>query len=220
MVQIILAFFVLTTSFLLLPGTPPLPPRPLTAYEACIPCGPDDALCAKWGTQVILRSRGYDGSGHQMRPFLDKVLAGREVKIGVIGGSISACVDSEPEDCYLTLLEKQLAVSFGAHGSKVRVYNGAVAAVGSDYFKACWAVGLPHEMDLIIIELAVNDEKSGKENEDMNQLVRSVFERDYKPSILFFNMYSPLHRFANGAPSIDTIAQYYDIPVVRFVLFL
>lgn len=167
-----------------------------------------------------MRSRGYEGSGHQMQPFLDKVLAGKEVKIGVIGGSISACVDSTPEECYLTVLERELAISFGAHGSKVRVYNGAVAAVGSDYFKACWASGLPDEVDLIIVELAVNDEAAGKENENMDQLVRNIFERRYKPSILFFNMYSPLHRWANGAPSIDTIAQYYDIPVVRLVLFL
>jgi hypothetical protein len=111
--------------------------RDLKAHQQCIPCGPRDALCAKWGSQVILRSRGYEGSGHQMQPFLDKVLAGEDVKIGVIGGSISACVDSTSEECYVTLLEKQLTVTSAAHGSKVRLFNGVIAPWGSDYFKLC-----------------------------------------------------------------------------------
>jgi hypothetical protein len=109
----------------------------LEAHQQCMPCGPRDALCAKWGSQVILRSRGYEGSGHQMQPFLDKVLAGEDVKIGVIGGSISACVDSTSEECYVTLLEKQLTVTSAAHGSKVRLFNGVIAPWGSDYFKLC-----------------------------------------------------------------------------------
>jgi hypothetical protein len=191
--------------------------RDLKAHPQCMPCGSGDALCAKWGSQVILRSRGYEGSGHQMQPFLDKVLAGEDVKIGVIGGSISACVDSTSKECYGTLLEKQLGVTFAAHGSKVRLFNGAVSALGSDYFKSCWASGLSDEMDLVIIELVVNDHQAGKVNKHLNELVRNVFEQAYKPSILFFNMYSPHLEWANGAPSIDTLAQYYDIPVVRFV---
>jgi hypothetical protein len=76
---------------------------------------------------------------------------------------------------------------------------------------------LPDEVNSVIIESAVNDQWAGKENVNMNELVRNVYEQAYKPSILFFNMYSPHLEWVNGAPSIDTLAQYYDIPVAQIL---
>lgn len=61
----------------------------VSAYGSCAACNPHDGLCEKWGSQVILRSRAYEGSGTQMRPFLGKVMRGEDVVVVIIGGSWS-----------------------------------------------------------------------------------------------------------------------------------
>lgn len=146
--------------------------------------------------------------------------AGRKVKIGIIGGSISACIDSTLEDCYATRLEAQLGMDFRDFGTEVKVFDGAISAVGSDFFASCWSTRFLEEVDLMIVELAVNDVWEGKENRNMDALLRSLLERPSKPGLLLFNMWSPLHPWSNGAASIDNLAQYYDIPVISFVTLL
>lgn len=43
-----------------------------------------------------------------------------------------------------------------------------------------------------------------------------MLERPSKPAILLNDMWSPLQPFSNGAPSIETLAQFYDLPVVSY----
>ena len=55
------------------------------AYGECAPCNPRDYLCDKWGSGVLRRSRVYEGSGYQMIPFFEKIRAGEDVLIEVLG---------------------------------------------------------------------------------------------------------------------------------------
>ncbi|KDE03561.1 hypothetical protein MVLG_05946 [Microbotryum lychnidis-dioicae p1A1 Lamole] len=181
------------------------------ANDKCHVCSPTDDLCQKWGSRVLTRARGYQGSGEQMAPFLEKVLRGQGVRIGIIGGSISACIDAEPGKCYHEVLGKQLQKDWGVD---VEIVNGGVSAVGSDFFASCWHMSFSLPIDLFILELAVNDEARGKENNDFDVLVRTLLSHKWKPSLLILNMYSPLHAYTNGAPSIENVAEYYDLPVI------
>lgn len=54
-------------------------------YGECAPCNPRDYLCDKWGSGVLRRSRVYEGSGYQMIPFFEKIRAGEDVLIEVLG---------------------------------------------------------------------------------------------------------------------------------------
>ncbi|SCV67155.1 BQ2448_5801 [Microbotryum intermedium] len=190
----------------------PYAPRRYHAFnDSCQMCSPTDDLCKKWGSRVLMRGRGYQGSGEQMAPFLDKVRRGHDIRIGIIGGSISACVDAEPEKCYHEVLSKQLQTDWGV---KVEIVNGGVSAVGSDFFASCWHMSFSQPIDLFILELAVNDEARGKENNDFDVLVRTLLSYKWQPSLLVLSMYSPLHAYTNGAPSIENIAEYYDLPVI------
>lgn len=180
-------------------------------------CDPSDAICARWGSAALSRSRAYEGSGAQMERFLKKVRAGKHVRIGVIGGSISACVDSSEEACYVRRMEVQLHREFARFGATVDVLDGAISAVGSDFFSACWPSAFVEELDLAVLELAVNDVDTGKENRPFDELLRSLFERPSKPSVLILNMWSPLFGWSNGAPGIENLAQYYDLPVISSV---
>lgn len=84
-----------------------------------------------------------------------------DISIEVIGGSISACTDSNQQECYVNLLERALQLHSDRHGSgTVTVINRALPAVGSEYFSQCGTYG--EGVDLIIIELAVNDFRVGK----------------------------------------------------------
>ncbi|KAL8293686.1 hypothetical protein RQP46_000387 [Phenoliferia psychrophenolica] len=152
-----------------------------------------------------------------MERFLGKVRDGRRVRVGVVGGSISACVDSAEDACYVRRLENQLRREFSQFGSSVEVFNGAISAVGSSFFSACWASAFVEDLDLVILELAVNDVDMGKDNPSFDDLLRSIFEHPSKPSVLILDMWSPLFGWSNGAPGIDNLAQYYDIPVVSCV---
>lgn len=59
-----------------------------TSCEVCV-VTPDDPLCAEYGSTNVRLSRAYEGSGYRVRRFLEKAMRGEEVRIGVIGASVS-----------------------------------------------------------------------------------------------------------------------------------
>ena len=75
------------------------------------------------------------------------------------GGSMSACMDSNPQECYVNLLEKYLGIEAKLFGGTLTVKNNAVPASGSSYFSSCLATTTA---DLVLLEFGVNDDRSGK----------------------------------------------------------
>lgn len=47
-------------------------------------------MCKEYGIDNVRLSRAYLGSGTRIRKFFEKALRGDKVKIGVIGGSVTA----------------------------------------------------------------------------------------------------------------------------------
>lgn len=182
---------------------------------ACMPCLDDDPICKKWGRSAIARSHGYEGSGTQLQKILGKLRSGKEVQIGVIGGSISACAEVATTECYPSRLERELTRIFNPYGTTFKVINGAIYGTASAFFSTCWQVNLPVTIDLMIAEFSANDDKTHIINKDMDTLVRSVSSMENGPSMILLDVYSPQNLWYDASQGITTLGQFHDVPVVR-----
>lgn len=85
-------------------------------------------------------------------------MAGKPTKIGVIGGSISV-------GHALTNRNDKWPVRFSESWKKLfpksetTLVNGAVPATGSSYMSMCFGEHIDNDVDLVIIELAINDQR-------------------------------------------------------------
>lgn len=80
-----------------------------------------------------------------------------KIKIGVIGGSVTRGHGVVHEECWVTLYADWWHSMFPA--MDVQVINGAVPASETDYFQTCFLEHLPKDIDLVIIEMAINDQR-------------------------------------------------------------
>lgn len=171
----------------------------------------------RWGHKNLARSRSYIGSGQNLQPFLDKVRAGRPVSIGVLGGSISACAEVTTEECYPFILADRLSKIPGL-STDVSLHNGAMGGMRSIFYLRCWPVIMPPDMDLIIIEFSANDPAEVLVNREMALLLKSLLSQPSRPSILILDFYSPLLHWYSAGVGINTLGEFFDIPVIRQVL--
>jgi hypothetical protein len=81
--------------------------------------------------------------------------------VGILGGSVSAGHAVKKENNWSTLygawLERKLQEITGRPEISVEVQNGAVPATESDYYATCWREHIDEDLDLVIIEMAIND---------------------------------------------------------------
>ncbi|SGY18272.1 BQ5605_C015g08026 [Microbotryum silenes-dioicae] len=191
------------------------PPPPETQAPSllgtCPVCSPSDDLCAKWGSQVLLRSRIYRGTLHRFGPFFDKLARGEDVKIGLLGGSISHCVDLSKKDCYETRLAQGLSKEWGVN---VKILNGALSGMGSMFFESCWASHFLNRVDLMLVDVSVNDVMTSLRNPSFDALLRSLLSHEDRMAVLVLTLFSPLVGWRDGSAQVESIAQYYDVPIV------
>lgn len=185
-----------------------------TPSGKCLPCAVEDEICARWGAEAILRSRGYLGTGIKSRRFVHAMRNGN-ASIGVLGGSMSACVDVNVTDCYPTVLARTLEAHFGVLPI---LHNGALSATGSDFFAECWPLRLPSNLDLVIVEFSVNDPPDYI-NRGVATLLHSLLSLPTPPAIILLDLYSPRSsNWYSGTESITTLGPYFDLPVIRCAL--
>lgn len=155
--------------------------KPTSAAEKgslkfCQVCGPHDVYCQQYGCvewliifsdqkfschhreHNLARSRVYEGSNSRFRRVLRKALSGEPIKIGVLGGSVTKGhgLTNYAYNWTVKLLQqlrKLLPVT------QIELVNGAVPATGSDYYSMCFGEHIPDDVDIVIIELAVNDQR-------------------------------------------------------------
>jgi len=126
--------------------------------DYCDVCGPDDAMCTKYGSHNLARSRLYEGSNARFRRVISNAMAGKPIKIGVLGGSVSRGHGLGQEHFkWLRRFETAWKELFPK--SKTTMINGAVAATGSDYFSMCFGEHIPEDVDLVLVELLINDQR-------------------------------------------------------------
>lgn len=101
-----------------------------------------------FGLASIKRSRRYEGSGERVRRVLQKAVNGEQVRIGLLGGSVSTGHGAipgvgkhqygaiPPEKRWHTLVAEWFE---GLAGTEPVFLDGARPAVDSAFFEWCWA---------------------------------------------------------------------------------
>jgi hypothetical protein len=84
-------------------------------------------------------------------------------------------------------------------------------ATGSDYFSFCFPLHIPYDSDLILVELAVNDEALPEHVENMENLLRGLLDLPRRPAVILVEAVA----FSNGGMGGGggrmhlPVAQYY-----------
>lgn len=193
-------------------------------------CGLTDEgerLCGVYSPEGLRRSRLVDGTGARMKRVLQKAREGHRVKVGVLGGSVSACHGVHPSPsfpqgdpagpgCYTSLVDQWFSDTFP--NSKHEFMNGAIGGMDSSYYAFCGTHHIPADVDLIILEFDVNDQPDDIYQNFFEQLLRVLTEFKSEPAIVILGAWSPL--VGNDLGYADPqmvhlpISHYYDIPYI------
>ncbi|GJJ16092.1 hypothetical protein Clacol_010371 [Clathrus columnatus] len=149
----------------------------------CDTCGPDDSLCTEYGEHNLAKSRLYEGTNFRFHRVIKQALAGEPVKIGVLGGSVTKGHGIRtPSDNWTNKFLKAWKSFFP--NSQTELYNGAVPATGSDYLSVCFGEHLDEDVDLVLIELAINDQRLESNANAYEWLLRGVLELPKRPAVI------------------------------------
>ena len=165
-------------------------------------------------TAELVRAR--DGLGN----VLAKLLAGGEVRLGYLGGSITAAGG------WRVQTREGFAVQFP--GAQVREINAAIGGTGSDLgvFRVHRDV-LQHKPDLLFVEFAVNDGGASPERiwQAMEGIVRQTWAADPRTDICFVYTYRVGYEQELGqgqcpraAAAMEMLADHYRIPSINVAL--
>ncbi|GFZ43067.1 hypothetical protein JCM24511_00785 [Saitozyma sp. JCM 24511] len=200
--------------------------------EGCGMCAMDKELCAELGEASLARAVSYAGSNDRLRRVLARLRAGEPLTYGAIGGSISlghgVGPDYDPNEPRVLhrlvfehlnrLFPQKAGTAYGESGRDrgMNSYvNGALGATGSDYFSLCFKEHIPEDVDLVVIELAVNDEPQVYVQESYERLVRSLLDLPRKPAVLNLQVFQLMFsQILGGGDQHMGVAQYYDLPVI------
>nr|XP_031858962.1 uncharacterized protein CI109_005630 [Kwoniella shandongensis]KAA5526034.1 hypothetical protein CI109_005630 [Kwoniella shandongensis] len=245
---ITLPFFLLFVYALVHPhvkGLPPLPKVHITSGSTPYPpggveeiyeekivhrclCGATsegERLCSIYHEEGLRSSRMVQGTGARMRRMLQKAREGGVMKIGVLGGSVSACHGVHPSTdypqgdpkgpgCYTTLLKDWFDNTFPGAGHELM--NGAIGGMDSSYYAFCGTHHIATDTDLIILEFDVNDQTDIIYQAFFDQLLRALSEFPSQPAILILGAWGPqvAQDQGYGDPQIvhAPISLYYDVP--------
>ncbi|KAJ9121925.1 hypothetical protein QFC24_004507 [Naganishia onofrii] len=189
---------------------------------SCDLCPPDNEFCKSIGYHNRAASVVYEGTNVRLHRVLKKLQNGEPISFGVIGGSVSAGHGlivrgptnerSGPLNMHKRIFDN-LTAKYPHPDHKFT--NGAVAATGSEYFATCFAEHIPEDVDLVMIELAINDIRNLNSQVEYEMLVRGVLDLPNKPAILNLHtlglMFDPI---TQGGDLHLGIAHYYDLPVI------
>ena len=93
----------------------------------------------------------------------------------------------------------------------------------SEYFSFCNAHHLPDYTDLVIVELDTDDKADRATLDNFELLIRSILLRPDAPAVVILGHFSPQVHAQSGFSGPDTwhsvVAQFYDAPHIRYVLY-
>ncbi|KAG8711820.1 CRISPR-associated endonuclease/helicase Cas3 [Ceratobasidium sp. 394] len=188
------------------------PAIPGPAY--CKECGEDDLLCKEYGRHNLERSRGFEGTNARLKRVLQKAASGQPINIGVLGGSVTHGHAVVPSQIWTDLLFAWWNATY-PHENNVFV-NGAVPATGTAYFSVCALEHIDENVDLVILELAINDLRGESSAMTYEWLIRSLLDLPNKPAIISTHVFSVHFEYiATGGDNHLAVAQYYDIPYIN-----
>jgi len=141
-------------------------------------------------------ARGVAAAGDPARLecLAEKLLDGHGVKLGIIGGSVSfgtTFTTSKSHALYHWKLYQWLNASFPPADRRVsdhEHYCGAVPASGPSYMEHCLQWHVPKDVDLIIIEYAVNFDTSSEDDaHSFERMLRRLLRTPGAPAVVVLN---------------------------------
>ncbi|KIJ41190.1 hypothetical protein M422DRAFT_255694 [Sphaerobolus stellatus SS14] len=142
-------------------------------------------------------------------------MAGKPTKIGILGGSVTkghGLRRNQVENWTARFLEAWKALF---PNSQTVLINGAVPATGSDYYSVCFGEHIDNDVDLVIVELMINDQRLERNAQAYEWLLRGLLELPKKPAVLNIHTIGLSFEFISTGGDFHTpIAEYYDSPVI------
>ncbi|KAB5593862.1 hypothetical protein CTheo_2714 [Ceratobasidium theobromae] len=179
----------------------------------CDECGPEDHLCKQYGQHNLERSRAYEGPNVRLRRVLQKAADGHPIRIGILGGSVSAGHGVVHEDCWTNIFFNWWNTTF-PHENNVFT-NGAVPATTTEYYSVCALEHIDQDVDLVIIEMAINDQRNELFAQTYEWLVRMLLALPNKPAVINAQVIAlSFDTISMGGDLHAGVAEYYDLPTV------
>ncbi|GAA5827032.1 hypothetical protein JCM11251_002213 [Rhodosporidiobolus azoricus] len=192
-------------------------------------CGISPSLLSEFGGKHNFRlSQVHLGSGYRMQRVLAKASRGEKIRMAVLGGSVSLGHGTDPktghrnkygavpsEEQWHTYVREYFREIAGVEPEFIL---GAKAATDSSFFEWCWATLIGTEVDLVLVEMAVNDDFSSGMDSSEN-LLRSLLQLDTKPAVIYADTFALRSGAAqatllNGQDLQNSLASYYDVPQI------
>ncbi|WVQ77182.1 hypothetical protein IAR50_006865 [Cryptococcus sp. DSM 104548] len=179
-------------------------------------CEAENPFEREYGRANLRLSRAYEGSHERMRLFLQKILRGESLTIAAIGGSITKGHHVDKSEIWFHRFWEWLR-DFAGESVEIVEINGAAPATGSDYFSFCFPLHIPSNSDLVLVELAVNDEGILEHIENMENLIRGLLDLPNHPAVMLVEAmaFSGGGMGGGGGRMHLPVAQYYDVPVIN-----
>jgi hypothetical protein len=175
-----------------------------------------------------LRSLGHTGSTMRLRAALQRALDGKQITVGLIGGSIAEGAGSYQVGN--KSISGWLDAYFKATFPKAppRLVNGAVGATTTGYMAACASHHVPQDADVVITEYAFNNLNTAIEESPFDKpltrsyerLVRWLLRLPHAPAVVLLNVFNFEHSrpfrgaYWGGSTERDTneLSFFYDLP--------
>ncbi|QRW05670.1 capsule structure designer protein [Ceratobasidium sp. AG-Ba] len=179
----------------------------------CEECGPEDKMCETYGKYNLERSRAYEGPNARLRRVLQKAADGHPINIGVLGGSVTAGHGVLHPEYWTDIFFDWWNTTF-PHENNVFI-NGAVPATTTEYYSVCALEHIDEEVDLVIIEMAINDPRNDVFAQSYEWLVRMLLELPNKPAVVNAQVIAlSFDTISMGGDLHTGVAEYYDLPTV------
>ncbi|KAJ4470802.1 hypothetical protein J3R30DRAFT_3710698 [Lentinula aciculospora] len=183
----------------------------------CEYCTTKDDICKRYGTFNLARSRAYEGPNARLKRVLRKLSSGEKIKIGIIGGSVSGGHGLKDYHTNWSYLYAQyIRETFAPENVElVELINGSVGATVSDYMETCFLEHIPEDVDLVVIELAINDMRLEQLAMGYENLIRAIFALPNRPAVINLQIMALMFSSITMGGDLHTaVAQYYDTPIV------
>lgn len=144
---------------------------------------------------------------------MNMALAGQPVKVGFIGGSITAgSLASTKETCYAYRVYSWWIEKFPL--SEVSYINAGIGATTSQFGVArVYPDLLQYNPDMVFAEFSVNDSDDDKFQETFEGLISSILSYETSPALLMLNNVE--YDSGNNAQRVhNEVGFHYDLPIV------
>lgn len=190
-------------------------------------CGVDDTLRQVYAEHMFRLSRVHEGSGYRVQEVLKKAARGEQITIALLGGSVSTGHGAIPgvgphqygaiafDNQWHQFVMRYLRSTY----QNVIFKNGARPAVDSSYFAWCYTTYIDTDADLVMIEMAVNDENTETSAVASEELLRSILQLPNSPAVIYVDSFALRTKsgrggMTNGADAHDFLSNFYDVPQI------